>query len=374
MKKVLIMNDYLIGGGVEKVLYDIVNFMSKGEYEITLVSFYPNELILKEIYPSNIKYQCIYKAAEKNPCKNNILRNCFYRIRKVIWKVVAERKISKQKYDIVLALKEGAVTDFLKNVKAKYKYTWVHVDYRLFHWTSSIYKTNQAEINCMKKYNNVLCVSNAAKESVSQTIGDPGNLIVRMNPINVQEILDKSKLKIEMLEQYRYDRNQLIFVAVGGLREQKGYMRLLECCNRLKQEYNFELWIVGKGVERKKMEKYIQENKLNNIKLWGFQDNPYPFIKRADWFINSSFWESYGLAVQEARILDTPIIATTCQAFEECATEGTVLVDNSINGLYEGMKDILDGKIKIDLKKMDKQDLERTLYYERLREIEKLWE
>ena len=60
MKKVLIMNNVLHGGGVEKVMFDIVNKLLSKNYNITIVTFYRDQKF-NELYSDNISYYWFLK-------------------------------------------------------------------------------------------------------------------------------------------------------------------------------------------------------------------------------------------------------------------------------------------------------------------------
>ena len=58
MKKVLIMNDLVYGGGVEKVMLDIATHISKGNFEVTILTpCYDNNFY--KIFNTNINYKSI---------------------------------------------------------------------------------------------------------------------------------------------------------------------------------------------------------------------------------------------------------------------------------------------------------------------------
>lgn len=46
------------------------------------------------------------------------------------------------------------------------------------------------------------------------------------------------------------------------------------------------------------------------VKLVGMKGNPYPYIKRADLYVQPSRFESFGLTIKEAMILEKPILST----------------------------------------------------------------
>ena len=97
----------------------------------------------------------------------------------------------------------------------------------------------------------------------------------------------------------------------------------------------------------------IKENKVEaTFHLLGKKENPYPYIKNADYFCLLSRFEGYGMVLEEAKILDKPIIITNTAARE--AVEGyknSKILENTQEEIYEGLKKIiLDKKIGKNIK------------------------
>ena len=78
--------------------------------------------------------------------------------------------------------------------------------------------------------------------------------------------------------------------------------------------------------------------------LWGFQTNPYAYLKHCDLFVCSSVSEGYSTAVTEALILGLPVITTDCSGMNELLLNGKcgVITENSEDALYLGLKNILE--------------------------------
>ena len=114
----------------------------------------------------------------------------------------------------------------------------------------------------------------------------------------------------------------------------------------------FDVWIIGVGEEEEKLKKYIKDNRLQNVKLLGYQQNPYKYIKKADFFVCSSITEGFSTVVSEAVILEKKIITTECSGMREILGENGeygILVENSEEALYKALKENLmteDFKIK----------------------------
>ena len=219
-------------------------------------------------------------------------------------------------------------------------------------------------------------MSHSAKEGFIQLFGDDfkdRQLHVKYNPIIGEEIIKKGN---ESLNDITKPCDKPLLVTSGRLVEQKGYERLLNVCHQLNQEnINYELWILGEGWERPKLEKLIQKHKLTNVKLLGFKENPYRYIKQGDLFVCSSVNEGFSLVVAEAMILGLPVISTNCAGPNELLDFGEygLLVDNSEDGLYEGLKRLLNNPEL--LAHYRKQSKERIPFFDShhcINEIEKL--
>ena len=168
------------------------------------------------------------------------------------------------------------------------------------------------------------------------------NAVTLYNPIESDNIIEKSKEFIALPS-----KTQTIRMAtVGRFVPQKAYDRLLRVIKRLYEDgYSIELWILGDGEQRPMLKEYINTHSLNEIvTLWGFQKNPYPYLKHSDIFVCSSVSEGYSTAVTEALILELPVITTACSGMDELLLNGKcgLITENSENGLYEGIKYVLD--------------------------------
>ena len=167
------------------------------------------------------------------------------------------------------------------------------------------------------------------------------------------------------------------FVCVGRLSEVKGYDRLLNIAVRLKSEgFRFRIDIVGDGLLRKELQSYINSNELDDcVTLCGNKDNPYPYIKHADWLVCASYAEGFSSVITEALIIGTPVISTDCSGTDELLgnSEYGIRCENSENGLYEAMKSVLtDDSLYIKYKKKAAEGGRRFNKEQLLQEIEQI--
>ena len=146
------------------------------------------------------------------------------------------------------------------------------------------------------------------------------------NPLNKKEIIKNSRKKINFSF---FKKNTTNFINIGRLVDQKDQITILKTFKKLKIEtdYKFRLLIIGSGVNKNLLKKYIKKNKLNScIKILNFQTNPYPYLKKADVFILSSLFEGLPNVLLESLSLKKFIISSNCP------TGPKEILDNGKNG------------------------------------------
>jgi len=132
------------------------------------------------------------------------------------------------------------------------------------------------------------------------------------NPLNKSEILKNSKEYVE-LPFFKKNKKSLKIITIGRFTDQKDHLTLLKSLNEIKNKINFKLLIVGRGINKYKMINYILKNNLkNNIKILPFQNNPYKYLRISDLFILSSKFEGLPNVLLEAAVLKKFIISTNC--------------------------------------------------------------
>ena len=129
--------------------------------------------------------------------------------------------------------------------------------------------------------------------------------------------------------------------------QHKGFSRLMRQCKKLQNEgFCFDFWVVGDGSDMEKLQNYKKELGLENFFFLGQQENPYKYIYNADMYLCSSYSEGFSMVMMEAVILAKPQISTDVSGAREMLgdSEYGLVVENSEEGIYEGMKKILSDK------------------------------
>jgi len=135
------------------------------------------------------------------------------------------------------------------------------------------------------------------------------NSICIYNPLNKKEILKKSKIKLKI----KFNKNKLNLINVGRIVDQKDQITILRSLNEIKHKIDFRLLLVGNGVQKKYLLDFVIKNHLSKcVKFISFQKNPYNLIKNSDIFILSSKYEGLPNVLLEAQVLKTYIMSSNC--------------------------------------------------------------
>lgn len=338
-KKIFVyIHQCILKGGVEKVYYNLLNNLPEGKYDVTVLSVmgYLSGDINDNLYPSFVRRHWLYYDEWSNKWVVKLCQRFHNRFFPMLYKWY----LKWCHFDVAIAAQEGLYAKFVDEiVKADKKILWIHNDISICHWTEKIFGSIENECACYKKFDNIVCVSESVEDSMNKVFGSLNNLCVRYNPIDTYEI--DRKLKEPLPER----KEELLFVCVGRLANQKGYDRMFNVCERLNTlGYKYSVWVIGEGEDKSLLKNMMAEKKLKNIKLLGIQSNPYVYMKQADWFLLPSRHEGFGMVLQEALCCGTPIITTLVAGAKELLGESEygIIVENSEDGIYNGMKSVLD--------------------------------
>lgn len=366
--KILLVNNALVWGGAERVLFQVADYLDQHDYEVTVALLEDRKNDGRRRLSTKVRVLSIVRPPK---LRKWFPRWIWFKVRQ--WALL--NYLRTKKFDVALTMREGWYMEQTLKIPAKRHIGWIHVDYD---WLNKFFPLppapNLPVLNLLKRFDSVFCTTEAVKDSIIRRVGNPGNLSVKYNPINVNEILSLSKECEDKINEALRKRKGLLLVWVSRLGRYKGTKMLVECCYELQRRFDFTLWIVGDGEERAPIEQIIEEKKIENVILWGEKVNPYPFIKAADWFVSPSLGESYGLSIQEAMILGIPVLATTCAALEECVPpKKGILIENSREGLMKGLENILSNPEIGDILKNTKSEFlnHEMMYEQRLQIIEK---
>lgn len=340
MKKVLFLIPSLGGGGAEKVLTTLVNRLCEYNYDITIIVIFGNG-----IYEKQIDKRVHVKQIFSSRSNSGKMWKYIHIFRNKMLCLISGKRLYKWfvrgQYDYEIAYLEGLSTKIISGSDTdSRKIAWVHVDPEVFGYSKTFYRCEKDEVSAYRIFDDVFCVSEAVRNSFENKYGIKAKVILNM--IDRDDIIKRS------YETIIDDVNEkcLHLVSVGRMSRQKGFERLLKALKKLKElNYKFDIQILGIGELWADLKNLSIQYGLEDHIIWrGFQVNPYPYMRSADAFICSSLTEGYCTAVVESIILSVPVITTDCAGMREIfgGYQCGRIVDNSEEGIYCGIKEILD--------------------------------
>ena len=266
-------------------------------------------------------------------------------------------------YDVAVSYIQSHTAKFVcDNINAKKKVVFYHGSKDEFHNINEY---------VMERVDKMYCVSKGAMQAVKGFYPQFAEKIDY-----VENFVDYKKIREDAKAfDPEYDKDKLILCSCGRITSVKGFDLAVKAAKILKDAgVDFKWYFVGDGIERKNIETLISERNLNdNIVITGLENNPYPYIKNCDIYINPSYEEAHPLSIIEAHILNSLVVATA-------TVGGQAVVTDMENGVIAEINDesiaekIVLLKNDIELQKNIKESLSKKDYEDDYKIFCKKWE
>lgn len=340
MKKILFMIPNLSHGGAEKVLVNLVNNMDKSNFDITVMCLF-DVGVNKQFLSDNVHYKYCFKHMVRG--NSHIL--------KLFSPKFLYKKLIKDKYDIIISYLEGPTARIVSgcdNNQTKI-ISWIHVQQNDLKTATKAFRNYNESLNCYKKFNQIVCVSESVKNDFMSLYPEIDNCIVLYNTNETKMIKRKGNEPIDDID---FDKKSINICGVGKLLPNKGFDRLLRIHKHLIDDgFKIHTYILGTGREKEKLLRYIKNNHLTDTcTLLGYKTNPYKYISKCDLFVCTSFAEGFSTAATEALILGVPVITTEVAGMKEMLGENEygIITENDEKKLYYEIKVLLKEKEKLN--------------------------
>lgn len=331
----------LAHGGAEKVLVNLVNNIDKEQFDVSVITLFGggvNEQFLSE--------SVHYKSWIKKPFRGNI------HLMKLFSPRTLYKMIVKEQYDIIVSYLEGPSARVVSGCEDENTklVSWIHITQDTKSKAGKAFRNyKEAEI-CYNKFDRTICVSETVKEDFLNLFQVNHLVEVLYNTNETRQIVEKAQ---EAAETGLFSKNQVNICAVGKIEKSKGFDRLARIQKRLKEDgLNAHFYILGTGKEQRNVEAYLQENGLvDSYTFLGYQTNPYKYVSKCDLFVCSSYSEGFSTAATEALIVGTPVLTALVSGMKEMLGENNeygIIVENTDEALYEGIKDLVSNREKLE--------------------------
>lgn len=356
-KKILLRIGSLRHGGAEKVLVTFLKNLPKDKYEIDLLlNLYSGKYLAEVPDWINVFYLNKGEMITTNRLQDlpiKAFRVIYQKVLKMFPALLYQFILKGKKYDVEFAAIHGFRDEILNSPqKSSKKIIWIHNDLK----KTEFHNYTDDELRKFFGYDKIMVISEKIQqdfENLTRNQAEKDKIVRIYNPLDTEEILEKSRDSRFKKQDLKADNSQLstlnsqpTFVSVGTVFPQKGFDRLLKVHKRLLEEgFLHKILILGDGYDFSTIKKLQEDLRVTETStLFGFTDNPYPLIKNADFYILSSRYEGFPTVLFEAITLKKKIIATDVSGVREMLEEGELglIVENSEEGIYEGMKKALE--------------------------------
>lgn len=394
MKKILIMSQAMEIGGAETALLGLLENIDTKKYEIDLFLMRHRGELMKYI-PSNINIlpELSTYASLAVPISTVIQRGQFgIAIARAIGKCKAKRRIKElnfqadnaieleysHKYTVrvmpdISEAEYDAAISFLtphyfvaEKVRAKNKIAWIHTDY------SVVKVDTESELKMWSKFDHIISISDDVTESFVKTFPTLKSCVTVIENIMPMQYIRKLTNAFLTHKEMPED-GSIKLLSIGRFVGAKKFDEIPEICKAVRDKgCNIKWYLIGYGGEEALIRQKIAEEHMEEyVIILGKKENPYPYIKACDFYLQPSRYEGKSVAVREAQILNKPVIITNYPTAHSQLKNGYdgVIVPMDIQESAEGIVNVIRNK------GLQEQLIENTGKndYTNVKEIEKLY-
>ena len=267
-----------------------------------------------------------------------------------------------------LAISFLGVPFYMDKVNAKTKMAWIHTDYDI------LYPDKKKDREAFSFVDYIVNVSDGCKDKFDKhypELKEKSIMIENILPKNY--IINKASLMNDEIREINTDTT-IKLLSIGRFCEAKNFDNVPNICKRiLNKGLNIKWYLIGYGGDEQLIKDKIKEEGMKeHVIMLGKKDNPYPYIKACDYYVQPSRYEGKAVTVREAQILEKPVIITRYATSSSQLDEGIdgVIVPMDNEGCAQGIVDFINNKELQDkivsyLKEKD---------YSNSSEIEKIYE
>ncbi|CAI2765413.1 glycosyltransferase [Flavobacterium collinsii] len=300
--KVSILIHSLAGGGAERVVSQLIGYLSEKKVDVSLVLM--SEIVVYEL-PPNISIFYLEKTnlKESGLLKLIKLPLLAYRYKKFLKRekiTVSLSFLNRPNYvNLISKILGSKVKTFISersNPSAQYVGASLHCRINSF----LIRKT-------FPKADGILANSSGNGLELARNFNIAKDLITTIyNPID----LDKVSKSIGIAD--FYDNRYFNFISVGRLNVGKNHILLLNSLKQIENK-NIRLYIFGEGELKEFLQaKILELNLQDQVFLMPFSGNIFSYLKGADAFLFGSNHEGFPNVLLEAMACELPVITTDC--------------------------------------------------------------
>lgn len=226
-----------------------------------------------------------------------------------------------------------------EKVNAKHKIAWIHTDY------SAVRVDVISELKMWKAYDRIVSISDEVTKSFLKTFPS-----LEKNIILIENILPETLIEKQAEENIPevFDKECINLLSIGRFSTAKNFDNVPDICKRIIEKKKNVMWyLIGYGGEEELIRKKISETGMEkHVIILGKKENPYPYIKMCDIYVQPSRFEGNCVAVHEAQMLKKPVVITNYATSGSQLEDGIdgVIVPMENEGCAKGIIELLNNK------------------------------
>ena len=210
-----------------------------------------------------------------------------------------------------------------ERAKAKKYAAWLHTDY------TALSLDRTAELAMWGEYDAICGVSEQASKSFRLTFPELAGKVQTIENILPKELIYKQAQ--EPQTDMPAD-GSIVLLSVGRFCDAKNFDNVPDICRRLVADgLDVKWYLIGYGGDEPLIRQKIAEAGMEDrVIILGKKENPYPYMRACDLYVQPSRYEGKAVTVREAQMLGKPVVITNY------ATSGSQLV-NCVDGVIVPM-------------------------------------
>lgn len=225
-------------------------------------------------------------------------------------------------------------------VRAKKRLAWIHTDY------STVDIDTGRELPVWGAYDYIASISYEVTSSFLKRFPSLKSKIVQIENILPAGYVKTRSEEFDAAKEMDGDTNLL---SIGRYCTAKNYDSVPDIARRMVEHGLTELkwYIIGYGGDEALIIRKISEAGMErHVILLGKKDNPYPYIKACNIYVQPSRYEGKSVTVREAQILSKPVAITNYPTAKSQINDGVdgVIVPLDNEGCARGLTDFIKDK------------------------------
>lgn len=358
-KKVIFVTKALWIGGIETALINLLNHFDYTKYDVTVLVLHAELNMASDLPPScrllvidrekqysfkkEYSYVKLYRLTEKPENPSKLHRMMLWAVPLIRWCETRlyiqymREAMKNESFDTAFIYSDVVAEETIKAIRAK--------KYVMFYHHGTMRHVYHDKIG-YKKCDKIVAVSEHQANNLKKFVPSfAGKILVMHNLTDIAGIIEKSESPVSDT----FDTSKFNIVTVARIAKEKGIDLAVRACVELvsKGFHEFQWWIIGGGPENKTILDMIKQLKLEDyIYMTGMKDNPYPYMKMANLYVQPSRVEGYPMTLLEAMILGKVVVSTDNPGAREIIINNKtgVLCDGSGEAIAEAVMRVANNK------------------------------